>query len=81
MRSKGERNDVLTLQQAGAVLEMTPEAIRLRIKRGKLQARFDRGSRKLGYIIERDEFIRYLREIGEDARAVEFERGDMPKRA
>lgn len=72
---------MLTLQQASAVLELTPEAIRMRIKRGAIRARFDRGSRKLGYIIEKDEFLRYLREIGEDARAIELERGDMPNRA
>lgn len=71
---KGEvKQDVLTLQEAADVLDMTPEAIRQRIKRGQIIARFDRGSRQKGWIIERSEYIRYLRSIGEDGRADRLE--------
>jgi len=69
------KRDMFRLREAAAVLELTPEAIRQRIINKKIQARYDRGSAKLGYIIERDEFIRYLRSIGEDERAKIVERG------
>ena len=73
-----ERKDVLTLEQAGSALEVSPEFIRRRIKAGALDARFNKGSRKLGYIIDRREFVRFLREIGEGERAAAVERGDLP---
>jgi hypothetical protein len=73
-----ERKDVLTLEQAGSALEVSPEFIRRRIKAGALDARFSKGSRKLGYIIDRREFVRFLREIGEGERAAAVERGDLP---
>lgn len=70
------KKDVLTLQQAGAVLELSPEAIRQRILKKQIRAKLDRGSPKLGYIIDRSEFVRYLRSIDENERADRLERGD-----
>lgn len=64
-----EEKDVLTLGEAGTALDMSSEAIRRRIVKGEITARYDRGSPKLGWVIERAEFVRYLRSIGEDARA------------
>lgn len=81
MPRKQERKDsrgVLKLEQAAEVLDLTPEAIRQRIVKGEIKARYDRGSPKLGWIIENAEYVRYLRSIGEDARADEVERGIIP---
>jgi flavin-dependent dehydrogenase len=70
--------DMMTLQQAGDVLEVSPEFIRRRIKAGVIRARFDRGSPKFGYVMEREEFVRFLRSIGEEERAARVERGILP---
>jgi hypothetical protein len=69
---------VLTLAEAGRHLDLSAEAIRRRIRKGEIKARYDRGSPKLGWIIERDEYVRYLRSIGEDQRADDVERGFLP---
>lgn len=73
-----KERSVLTLEQAAAALEMSPESIRRRIVKGAIKARFDRGSPQKGWIIERSEYVRYLRSIGEDERAADVERGFLP---
>ena len=65
---------MLTVERGAQILEVHPEFLRRRIRSGKLNARFDKGSPKLGYIFETVEFIRYLRSIGEDDRADLLER-------
>lgn len=65
---------MLTLEQAGAWLDLSSEAIRRRIVGNKITAKYDRGSPKLGWVIARSEFVRYLRSIGEDDRAEAVEK-------
>lgn len=68
----------MNLQQASAVLEVSPEFIRRRIKAGKITARLDKGSPKFGYVMDTDEFVRFLRSIGEEERAKGVECGQLP---
>ena len=69
---------MLTLKDAGSVLDMSPESIRRRILAGAIKGKYDRGSPKFGWVIEREEYVRYLRSIGEHRRADDLERGAMP---
>ncbi len=71
------KRDVYTVEQSATVLEVHPEFIRRRIRAGRLHARFDKGSPKLGYVIDRAEFVRFLRSIGEEERAEAVERNDV----
>jgi len=81
LETLGKEEDVLTLEEAGSALGMSPEAIRQRIVKGKITARYNKGSPKLGWIIEREEYVRYLRSIGENRRADLVESGLLPKKS
>lgn len=69
----------MNIQQAAAVLEVSPEFIRRRIIKDKIKARYFKGSPKLGYVLERAEFARFLRSIGEEERAEQVESGEIPE--
>jgi excisionase family DNA binding protein len=69
---------MLTAAQVASALNVHEQTVRRLLISGKLSGRYRLGSKKLGWIVRRDEIARYLRSVGELELADRIESGELP---